>query len=142
MRARHAQLRSLPPCESGVLTFGWTVRIARHAMRRLSPRALSAPSPLVGEGWGRGCSRAPRWLWVTEVQRRDLGEIAHAQARTFDTPNSVPKSTPLPVPPPQGGREPQNYAHVAGRKGVRRRSAPKLPRQLGQRDARPAGAAA
>jgi hypothetical protein len=35
-----------------------------------------APSPLEGEGWGGGCSRTPR-----------------------------APSTPLPVPPPQGGRE-------------------------------------
>src|SRR5437879_5288211 len=52
-------------------------------MTTRGPLARRAPSPLVGEGWGGGLKR-----------------------------DSSATSTPLPVPPPQGGREPGGIASL------------------------------
>ncbi len=95
---------------------GRSMQFCRELLARCSPGQLSDwrvrdapadgfPLPLRERVRERGATRRELSVFVTATSNYDLrGRCAHRSSR--------PRLTPLPNPPPQGGREPEQRAHL------------------------------
>src|SRR2546425_10871141 len=93
----------------------------------MRPRARGTPLPLVGRGWGyspppcgEGLGVLPSPLWGG----------AGGGGREIGAPPFAMRTTPLPNPPPQGGREQTEFATRADSISHERALAPRLPAEI------------